>query len=262
MPADPPHTPDEAHAADAATPADGQGKSLVVGLLIIALLLALILVQVRPDLLPNSPAESATQDLQAAIDAERAELNRELVALNLPPLKQPASNSSSAVSLGQSQSEVAKRIAADANTLASNAANVQRLLDAKDAEIAAVTNEVLQAQKELLAASKQLNVLQQQVHSSLPTAESEILQRGAEIAAARTAALGKSLAEANARLADYANTPSAAEHASLQSLYQDALRARDFFENRASELEKKLSAQAPAPPAESLPETDPGLPQL
>jgi|GEM_PF-7035997 len=262
MPANPSLPPDEADAADAASPAHGQGKSLLVGLLIIALLLALILVQVRPDLLPKPTAEPATPDLQAAIDAERAELNRELVALNLQPLKQAAPASPQATSAGESQHEVAKRIAADANTLAAHAADMQRLLDAKDAEIAAATNKVLQAQRELLAMSKQLSALKQQVNSGLPGAESEILQRGAEIAAARTAALENNLAEANARLADYANTPSAAEHASLQSLYQDALRAREFFEKRSSELEKQLAPQAPAPPAESLLETDLGLPQL
>lgn len=259
--------PDEAPATDAvadpATVPDSQSKGLLVGLLIIALLLALILIQLRPQLPPNNVATPATSDsLQAAIDIERAALNRELAALNLPPLTEPQQPSPApATTRRETPDKVAQRIAADSRTLIAHATDLQRLLNTKDDEIAAATREVLQAQKQLLAMSKQLSALKQQNASSLTGAESQTLQRGAEIAAARTAAVEKSLAEANVRLADYANAPSAAEHANLQSLYQDALRARDFFENHAAELEKKLT---PGPADSTGPgaATDPELPQL
>jgi hypothetical protein len=256
MPADTPLQPNEdgptaANAAEAEVDGqpDGQSKTLVVGLLMIVVLLALILLQIRPDLLAHSSATEATAAAQAAIDAERAELDRELASLNLPRLERPGASAPQTASRVESPTEVAKRLAADSQTLAAHAADVQHLLDAKEAQLAAAAKEVLQAQKDLLAMSKQLSALKQQLGSGLTSAESDALQRGAEIAAARTAALEKTLAEANARLAEYAGAPSAAEHANLQGLYQDALRARDFFEKRATELEKQLAA----PPAAGAP---------
>jgi hypothetical protein len=213
----------------------------------------MILLQVRPDLLSfaSGPASSPElAEMQEALEIERAALERERASLGLPAL--------SPLAAGEAPAAIATRMAADAKALVERAAALERIAAEKDAELAASAKELVAAEKDLLAMARKLSALQQEVDSGMLGGEAETLRQGAQLNAARTQALEKSLAEANARLDGFANAPSAAEYADLQRLYQDALRARDFFEKRAADLEKQLSPTAgPADPAggpENLPE--------
>ena len=109
---------------------------------------------------------------------------------------------------------------------------------ASDAQLASMAGQLEAARQQLAAAAKQSN-------NGLLDGEAETLRRGAELSAARTAQLEKELAAAKASLEAYQGAPSAAEHDDLKRLYQDALRARDFYQKRAAELEKQSAGGQP-----------------
>lgn len=154
--------------------------------------------------IPESPAKKA---LKADLETVRAELNRERISLGLEPI-----GGSSSI---ESADEVARRLRADAETLASLASSFQDLLARKDAQIDELRTESIAALKD-----------QQRLRQLLASATEDLRQ--AMIDASLAVTLRADLDAANAQIASLRAIP-------------DALRAQLLeSQQKASQLESEV----------------------
>lgn len=219
-------------------PAKSERGVMVGGLVIIAILLALIITQVRPDPGAADSAErSRIARLESAINAERQALNIEREKAGLPPITFPALEESAGK---ESPAAIAERLGADARRLATFAEEMERVIRRKDEEVAAGAMALAESEKQLSGLAKQISSLQEQLEDGAPSAELVKLRRRAKEAADRSAESEKALAAANVRLAEYENAPSAADYEDLQRRHEESRSARDFFEQRAMALEEQF----------------------
>lgn len=204
-----PPTPSPSSAPTASS-SDSRAPSptvIAIAFIIIVLLGVIIFQNIIPKNggdIPESPARKA---LKADLETVRAELNRERISLGLEPI-----GGSSSI---ESADEVAKRLQADAETLASLASSFQELLARKDAQIDELRTESIAALKD-----------QQRLRELLASANEDLRQ--AMIDASLAAKLRADLDAANAQIA------------SLQAI-PDALRAQLLESQRkASQLESEV----------------------
>ncbi|MGB1130876.1 MAG: OmpA family protein [Haloferula sp.] len=196
--------------APTASASDSRAPSptvIAIAFIIIVLLGVIIFQNIIPKNggdIPESPARKA---LKADLETVRAELNRERISLGLEPI-----GGSSSI---ESADEVAKRLQADAETLASLASSFQELLARKDAQIDELRTESIAALKD-----------QQRLRELLASANEDLRQ--AMIDASLAAKLRADLDAANAQIA------------SLQAI-PDALRAQLLeSQQKASQLESEV----------------------
>ncbi|MBK1827741.1 OmpA family protein [Haloferula rosea] len=218
-PAQPP-TPEESTPAPTQQPASQDTKApsptvIAIAFIIIVLLGVIIFQNIIPRNGAQGPAESPARNaLKADLETVRAELNRERMELGLDPI-----GGSSSI---ESADEVAKRLQADADTLASLATSFQELLARKDAQLDEMRTESIAALKD-----------QQRLRELLATANQDL--RKAMIDASMATKLQSDLNEANMRIV--------ALQTEIQELraVPDALRAQLLeSQQRESELQSQL----------------------
>ena len=218
-PAQPP-TPEESTPAPAQPSAASESKApsptvIAIAFIIIVLLGVIIFQNIIPRNGSQGPAESPARNaLKADLETVRAELNRERMELGLDPI-----GGSSSI---ESADEVAKRLQADADTLASLATSFQELLARKDAQLDEMRTESIAALKD-----------QQRLRELLAAANQDL--RKAMIDASMATKLQSDLNDANMRIV--------ALQTEIQELraVPDALRAQLLeSQQRESELQSQL----------------------
>lgn len=170
--------------------------------------------------------------LKADLEARRAELNRQRVAMGLPPIE------------GASEpiEDIASRLKNDTDTLVGLAGRFQQMLADKDSEISQRNAEMLRLEKLRQDISMDNQRLQAEVsRAQLAAAEADRLSRMVADMQAQKDSLSLELADTRAKLADAAGSVNADDFADLQRRYDEALRSKAFFENRATELEAQLN---------------------
>lgn len=169
--------------------------------------------------------------LKADVEARHSELNRQRIAMGLPPLE------------GGSEpiEDIAARLKDDTDTLVGLAVRFQQMLADKDAEISSRNGEVLGLEKRLQAAHRENSRLQSEMDRAVVSA-SEVAQfrKSAADMQAQRDVLSRELADVRAQLAEAEGAVNSEDYADLQRRYEEALRAKAFFENRANELESRL----------------------
>ncbi len=169
-------------------------------------------------------------ELQAEANALRSELNRERMAMGLRPLE------------GGSEpvGDIAKRLRKDAETMAALAGSFQTMLAEKDGELSAKSAELLRSEQLRHSLASESVRLQGELQRALvSSAEADLLRRDLAAITGQRDTLA-------AELAALANGVSAADFADLQRRYDEALKAKEFFEARAKQLDG--STAAPPPP--------------
>lgn len=214
------------------------GKANPVILLLFMILVMVVVLAVvtlrgnrsnQTDIASEDPVMAA---LKADLEARRAELNRQRVAMGLPPIE------------GASEpiEDIASRLKNDTDTLVGLAGRFQQMLGDKDSEISQRNAEVLRLEKLRQDVSMDNQRLQAEVsRAQLAAAEADRLNRLVADMQAQKDSLSFELADTRAKLADADGSVNADDFADLQRRYDEALRAKAFFENRATELEEQLN---------------------
>jgi flagellar motor protein MotB len=174
--------------------------------------------------------------LKADVETRRAELNRQRMAMGLTPLEGGA----------EPIEDIAARLKEDADSLAGRAAMFQQMLGEKDAEISRTNSDVLGLEKRLKSLSRENSRLLAEMDRALVSvSEVEQLRKTAAVMRDERDMLSKELTDVRAQLAEAAGAVNAEDYADLQRRYDEALRSKDFFEDRVKQLES-------APPAGDL----------
>ncbi len=179
----------------------------------------------------NQADDPAVAALKADVKAGEMELNRQRMAMGLPPLE----NGNEPID------EIAGRLKNDADTLVALAGRFQQMLGEKDAEISARSAELLrseQVRQDLMTENARLNSEYQR--ALIGGSEAESLKKLLADSQATRDALSQELAEVRAQLVEMSDAVSGAEFSDLQRRFDETLRSKDFFENRVRELEAEL----------------------
>lgn len=222
--------PETAETKPSTRPAAQLNPVLVLLFMILAMLIVLAVTVVRrgggPTGTPDDPTVAA---IRADLDARRSELNRQRMAMGLPPLD------------GGSEpvEEIAKRLKADADTLAGISGKFQQMLADKDAELSARNADTLRLEKLRQDVSLENGRLQSELQRALIASDgNERLKMMLADSQAQREALAREVATLKEELAVAGAGVSEDDFADLQRRYEEALRAKDFYEARAKELEE------------------------
>lgn len=203
---------------------------LVLLFMILAILIVMAVTILRRGGGPTDTQEDPTvAAIRADLDARRSELNRQRMAMGLPPLD------------GGSEpvEEIAKRLKADADTLAGISGKFQQMLADKDAELSARNADTLRLEKLRQDVSQENGRLQSELQRALIASDgNERLKMMLADSQAQREALSREVATLKEELAVAVAGVSEDDFADLQRRYEEVLRAKDFYEARAKELEE------------------------
>lgn len=181
---------------------------------------------------PVQPEDPAIAALRADVEARRLELNRQRLAMNLPPIE----GSSEPVE------DIANRLKNDADTLVGLAGSFRQMLAEKDAEVSQRNSEILRLEKLRQDISMENSRLQTELQRALiGGSEAEQLKTLLSRVQAERDALAAQLATARQQLAEKQSAVDGEKFADLQRRFDETLRAKDFYEARARDLEAELT---------------------
>jgi outer membrane protein OmpA-like peptidoglycan-associated protein/molybdopterin converting factor small subunit len=205
---------------------------LVMGFLAIALVGVLIVTLMQGKGGLSSLAESDIAALQAEVDARRAELNRQRVAFGLNPL----------VGGSEPLEDIADRLKKDTDTLVSLAAKFQELLGEKDTQLIASNAEILRSEKLRQSLAAEASRLQKELQRALVNgSDAELLRREMLSIKEQRDAFAAELSSLREQMKSMSAGASADDYADLKRRYDEAVRAKEFFQARVQELESDLS---------------------
>lgn len=222
--------PEPAETKPSARTAAQLNPVLVLLFMILAMLIVMAVTILRRGGSPDGTQEDPTvAAIKADLDARRSELNRQRMAMGLPPLD------------GGSEpvEEIAKRLKADADTLAGISGKFQQMLADKDAELSARNADTLRLEKLRQDVSMENGRLQSELQRALIASDgNERLKMMLADSQAQREALSREVATLKEELAVAGAGVSEDDFADLQRRYEEALREKNFYEARAKELEE------------------------
>lgn len=173
--------------------------------------------------------------LQVELEVRRGELNRQRAELNLPPL----------AGRGEDVDAIRTRLRKDTDTLVSLVDRYQKLIAEKDGMLAEKNLDLIRSEQVRESLTDQLarvqthsaGSAQMQVEAVESRARAERLGTELVEVQARATRLADELAEARAVIAEFFDKPAAGDTDVLQRQLEEALRARDFYKQRAEQIE-------------------------
>lgn len=204
---------------------------IVIGGLALLLMISLLTRQWQP----RSASTRALADdaevaaIKADLEERRAELNRQRAELDLPPLSGRSDRAG----------DITARLRKDADTLVSLVERYQQLVAEKDREITEKNVEIIRSEQRREALAAELEEARGMPRESNDGRSAQLEE---ELAAALTRSnqLADQLTEARRSLAELEASPPSDEVDILNRRLDEAKRARDFFEQRAAQLERRL----------------------
>jgi flagellar motor protein MotB len=210
---------------DAAHGRPSMSPNMVLAFVIVALVGVLIVMGLRGGFGSGALGSSDVTQLQAEANAIRSQLNRERMSMGLRPLE----------SGSESADDIAARLKKDADTMAALATSLESMLGEKDAVIAAKSSELLRSEQLRQSLAAESSRLQGELQRALVSgSEAERLRREFDLLKSQRDALTEELAAKG-------NSVASDEFDELQRRLDEAVRAKDFFENRVKELEADLA---------------------
>ncbi len=206
--------------------------AVALAFVIIALLGVLIVMVLKNGSLVSSATGDDLGSLQAEVDARRSELNRQRVAMGLSPLD------SNAEPIG----DIANRLKKDADSLVALASRYQEMIAEKDKELSAKISELLTSEKLRQSLYAENSRLQNELNRALiGGSDADRLRLDLVDLKAQRDALSGELAALREKMKTMSGGVSSEDYAELQRRYEEARRAKDFFEARVKELQGDLS---------------------
>ncbi|MFT3991266.1 MAG: OmpA family protein [Luteolibacter sp.] len=207
---------------------------LTTGLLIAAILLlvALIAVNTKRRKIDHETRESDISSSKANLEATRTYLNRQRAEMGLTPLQTE----------GEPIEDIARRVKKDADTLVLLTTRFQEMLAEKDTVLSAKTAELIRSEQMRQSLLNESSRLQSELQRALAaSSEADLLRRSQELMRSQRDAVSAELAKARAELAAQGQMASSADMADLQRRFDETLKAKEFYEKRAAELEAELA---------------------
>lgn len=206
--------------------------AVALAFVIIALLGVLIVMVLRNGSLVSSVANGDLTGLQAEVDARRAELSRQRVAMGLSPLDGTA----------EPIGDIANRLKKDADSLVALAARYQEMLAEKDSELAARSAELINSEKLRKSLFAENSRLQSDLNRALINgSDADRLRADMASLKSQRDALYAELESLREKMKSMSAGASAEDYADLMRRYEETKRAKEFFEARVKELEGDLS---------------------
>ncbi len=218
--------------SDPSTSKSNVTPALALGFVIIALLGVLIAMVLRGGSVRSGDTDAEVLKAQAELNATQNELNRQRMAEGLRPLEggaEPIEN-------------IANRLKKDAGTLVSLAESYQKMLAEKDMELSAKMMEMIRSEKLRQTLATENTRLTTELGGALSrSTNSEILSRELQNLKASYQALDDQYRSSLKKMQGMSEAASVDDMANLQRRLDEALRAKDFYENRVKELEGEAS---------------------
>ncbi len=208
--------------------------AVALGFVIIALLGVVIVMGIKGGLLGGASSSNNADmiKLKAEVDARRNELNRQRAMMGLAPL----------AGTSEPIEDIAKRLKSDADTLVALAGRFQEMLAEKDSELSAKNAEILrseQLRQSLTAENQRLNT--ELSRALIGGSDADRLRSDLANMKSQRDALAAELSSTMEKMKTMSAGVSEDEYADLKRRYEEALRAKEFFEARVRELEGDLS---------------------
>jgi outer membrane protein OmpA-like peptidoglycan-associated protein len=228
-------TPDDEteEPANSATPAKPNlPPAVALAFVIIALLGVLIVMVLRNGSLLSGGSTADLSTLQAEANALRSEYNNQRIAMGLRPIE------------GSSEpiEEIAARMKKDADSVVALAGSYQKLLAEKDNELSARNAEILRSEKLRVALSAENARMQGELQRALVgSSDMELLRRDLADVKSQRDALAAEVKDLRQKMLTMSAGIPEDEYAELKRRYEEALRAKEFFEARVKDLEGDLN---------------------
>jgi len=228
---------DKLQADDQVVPGETGGTSpsksslppaVALAFVIIALLGVIIVMVLKSGSMFSSSTSADIQKAQAELQVLRQVHNNERIAMGLSPI------------LGDSEpiENIAGRLKKDADSLVALAGSYQKMLEQKDAELAAGNAEIIRSENLRQSLAAESVRLQNELQRALVSGtDADILRRDLADVKAQRDALAAELASARQKMLTMTSGASAEDYADLQRRFDETLRAKEFFEARVKELE-------------------------
>lgn len=228
--------PDEDHLQNepenGGRPAKSMPPAVALAFVIIALLGVLIVMVLRSGSFGTAFGGGDLTAMQSEVDARRAEVSRQRVAMGLSPLEGGA----------EPIGDIANRLKKDADSLVSLASRFQEMLAEKDGELTARNGELLNSERLRKSLYDENNRLQGDLNRALVNgADTEHLRSDLAAMKSQRDALSAELETMREKMKGMTAGVSSDDFADLQRRYEEAKRAKEFFEARVKELEGDLS---------------------
>lgn len=205
---------------------------IVIGGLTFVLIITMLL---RPSPPPPPPAASSNPAtdyavIRAELEMSLAEINRQRAEMGHPPLPSGTAG----------PSEITARLRQDAETLVALIDRYQRMISEKNREITEKNIEIIRAGQR----NEELSIELEAARSAPAGDSGAAAQLEAELTEvlARSNRLADELAAARSQLAEMEANPPSDEVDILTRRLEEAKRARDFFEQRALQLEEAFNS--------------------
>jgi len=214
------------------SPKPGIPPIVGVGFLVVAILVVVLALKSRSNR-QHAAGQADVPVLQANVEALRSDVNRQRMSMGLSPL--PGGS--------EPVEEISARITKDTSTLVALASRYQVMLSEKGTELLAKDAELLRAEKAQKSLASEAARLQSELQRALVGgSDADLLRRDLEGVKAQRDALAGDLSEVRKKLAQTGGQ-SSEEFSALQRQFEEAARARDFFEQRVKQLELELAKQ-------------------
>ncbi len=206
----------------------------VMAFIVIALLSALVALTIRKGTFRTSAPSVSQTEAQLRANDLRNQVNVLRAAQNLPPIEEEVHT--------ESLEEIARRVKKDADLLVTTSSAYQKLLDEKIAALATRNEEYLESEKirdglatELSRSKKELQL------AMVGGSEATILKRDLEDVKKELMSTRAELDAASEKIKELSANPDADDYAELKRRYDEAVRAKEFFEARVKQLEGDLT---------------------
>jgi outer membrane protein OmpA-like peptidoglycan-associated protein len=214
------------------TSKSGLPPAVALAFVIIALLGVLIVMVLKSGTFSSASDDGRLSALQADVDARRAELNRQRIAMGLSPIE------------GASEpiEDIATRLKKDADSLVALSVRFQQMIEEKDRLLSAANLQLLDSEKIRQSLFSENSRLQGDLNRALINgSDADRLRRDLADLKAQRDALSEDLAAARQKMLTMSAGASADDFADLKRRFDETLRAKEFFEARVKELESSLS---------------------
>ena len=206
--------------------------AVALAFVIIALLGVLIVMVLRNGSMFSNSTSADVKKAEAELQVLRQVHNNERIAMGLSPI------------VGDSEpiENIAARLKKDADALVTLAGSYQKMLEQKDAELAARNAEIIRSENLRQSLAAETVRLQNELQRALISGtDADLLRRDLADVKAQRDALAAELASAREKMLTMTSGASAEDYADLQRRFDETLRAKEFFEARAKDLESELN---------------------
>jgi len=230
------HEPETAVAATTGSSGKTSTMPPAVALLgfVVMLLLGVLIAQNFRQRGPTASDDAALAPIRAELEARRSDLNRQRAEQGLSPY--------GGASSGETADQIATRLKKDADLLVATSTQLQSMLSESNTLLSQKSADLLASEQARQSLMNQIAKLQSDLnHAFVDSSSVDLLKRQlADVSSKRDAILGE-LEAATQKLTEAGNRPSSEAMADLQRRFDEASRARGFFETRVKELEAKLA---------------------